>query len=265
MKSQKKLKRGLADLSSFFAHPEPAGQKNRGRLTIEPPENSIPDPTSVPSLITASVFSFSESFGTSQLIDITESIKSSFSGVHIVTLTTQQNSFEYRILGQDINYEKISLNQLEPLIYPQIRATFCPPAFNDEKTLVVFDSDLTVHPSLFELLDHCIFAVESDTKQLMQAYQIMKMTLSRNPNLRYSLFLVGQGAERFSELVYERFSEIVSNFLGNNLGFLGWLENQNICINSDLLKEEADNAIAQYAKMNLSKLLYQPQLVSSNH
>ena len=98
--------------------------------------------------------------------------------------------------------------------------------------------------------------IEADTKQLMYGYETMKKALSKNPSLHYSLLLVGKGAEHFSGLVYERFSEMISNFLGHNLEFLGWIENQETCINPEVLKEEAGSAFVHYSKTHLSQLLY---------
>ncbi len=294
MKIQKKLKRGLADLSNFFASSGPTalppdlrsegiedkirdkpvvmGQENRSNLlAIEPPEFLYSEPSLKPSFITGSVLSFSPSFQVSNLIEFTEAVQFYFSGIHFVSLASQENSFEYAIQGQSISYEKISWSQLEPLIQPQMRAHCLPPESATDKTLVIFDSglyssidsDSTFHRSLFELLDHCVFAVEPDTKQLMQVYQVIKTALSKNPSLHFSLLLAGNGAERFSEFIYERFSEMISRFLDCNLGFLGWMENHEICINPDLLKEEANSAFVRYCKTHLSDLLDRPQLVTS--
>lgn len=263
MSTQKKLKRGLADLSNFFAQPLPTEQKSKiGRLAIESPEHSNSESSSKPSLITASVLSFSSLFQASNLIELTEAIKFSFAGIHFVTLTAGKNTFEYRIESEDINYEKISWSQLEPFIQPQMCVRFLQPESNPHKALAILDS--TPHHSLFELLDHCIFVVEPDTKQLMQVYQVMKIALSKNLDLHCSLLLIGNGAERLSEFIYERFSEMISNFLGYDLGFLGWMENREICMNSDLLKEEANSAFVRYSKIHLNHLLDRPQqLVSS--
>ena len=273
MNMQKKLKRGLADLSIFFAEPVPAQQKNRiGLLAIQPPETPNFEKPSKPSLITASILSCSPSFQISDLMEFTEAIKYYFAGVHFVTLTGgEEGPYENRIGDKDIHYERISWDQLEPLTQPQIQTYSFSVESNTDKALALFDSglygsmgtDAIVSQSLFEVLDHCILAVEADTKQLMHGYQVMKMALSRNPNLHYSLLVVGKRAEHFSEFIYEHFSELISQFLGHNLGFLGWMENREICVNPELLKDEADSIFIRCSKMHLSHLLYPPHLITS--
>lgn len=239
MSMQKKLKRGLADLSSFFAQPVPvaAEQKNRiGLLAIQPPKHPNFQKPSRPSLITASILSCSSLFKTSDVMELTHILKDYFADVHFASLTPEQ---------------------LEPFMHPQlnINASQTEPS-KDQQVLILFDWNmLTVH-ALYELLDHCVLIIEADTKQMMHGFEAMKKTLSQNPNLHCSLFLVGKGSEYFSELIYERFSEMISHFLGHNLGFLGWTENQEICINPDLLKEEADSSLGRYSKIHLSHLLY---------
>lgn len=271
MKMQKKLKRGLADLSNFFAQPQVVEQARKASLlAIEPPQ-AVSQPLLKPSLVTASILSFSPSFNLSEMVDLTEAIKGSFSGVHFVTLSGSEHSLEYSIPSKDINYEKISWHQLEPLVEPQRWTNSIPGrASPSEKALAILDSglyglnssDATLQTSLFELLDHCVFVVEPHTKQLMNVYQWMKKILSRNPNIHYSLFLAGNGAEHFSEFIYERLNKIISNFLGHNLGFLGWMEDEKICMNPDLLKNEADSAFIHHSKIHLSDLLDSTQFIS---
>lgn len=265
MKTQKKLKRGLADLSNFFAEPIPAEQRSTpGRLSIAPPE--ILDSTELlkPSLNTASIFSFSPSFSLSEFTRFTDAIKPTFSDIHYVKVRTGKHSVEYQIENnKGIHYKRIDRNELETLIKPQMRLNTDQENLSNRKALAVFDSGLyasnllhsDIRLSLLELLDHCIFAMSSDTK-LPQVYEVMKMALSRNPALHYSFLLVGNNAERLSEIIYERFSEIVSHHLGHHLGFLGWMEDQKQHLNPDLLTEEADSAFVHYSKKHLNYWLY---------
>ncbi len=279
---QKKLKRGLADLSNFFsssglaANPAPVGKqhvsipvKPKARLfSIEPPEIEAELLHSKPSLITASILSFSSSFKFPNLIEVTEAVQPNFASVRFVSLTEQEESFESH--NRSFHYEKMSWHELESMVQPQLQTHYLAPEFSSDKSLLLFDSGfcgfehdgLAMQRSLFEFLDHCVFVVEPDTVQLTQVYQAMKTALAKNPDLRFSLFLVGDGAERFSEFIYERFSEIISNFLGRDLGFLGWMENSDICINPDLLKEECDNSFVRYSKLHFSEIFRPQQLVS---
>ncbi len=266
MSTQKKLKRGLADLSNFFAEPVPAEQKSRiGLLAIQPPETPQFEKSLKPFLITANIISCSPSFKTSDVVELIEAVKDDFVGLHVIEL--EQSSDPHPISGKNVHYEQISWDQLAPLTQLQMRT----PTLivdNPDKTLALFDSGLcgatgSNKYSLFEILDHCIFAVEADTKQLMHGYQVMKTALSKNPNLHYSLLVVGKRAEHFSEFIYERFSEIISQFLGHNLGFLGWMESGDIRVNPELLKEEADSAFVRCSKTHLSDLLYPPHLINS--
>ncbi|GEM_PF-4517117 len=263
MKTDKKLKRGLADLSAFFAEPVPVGEKQpvRSRIVIQPPESS--NVSLNPHLITASFISFSESFQLQNLIEFSEEIKFSFQETHFISLREEDNSVEQLTMNKEIHYQKVAWNRLVPIMQLQI----CPNADmavlnkGAATALVLIDSGIygsseTNSRVPFELLDHCVFAVEPDTKQLMRAYQIMKTALSKNPNIHYSMLLVGSGAERFSEFIYERFSDIISHFLGHSFGFLGWVENRQICLNLELLKEESDSAFVQYSKTHLTNLLF---------
>ena len=264
MKTQKKLKRGLADLSNFFADPIPVEERNRpGRLSIEPPEVSDSTELLKPSLNTASIFSFSPSFSLAEFTRFTEAIKPAFFDIHYVKVRTGKNSVEYKIENNGVHYKKIDRDQLETLIKPQLQTNSNQENASSETALAFFDSGLyasnishsDIRLSLLELLDHCIFAMGRDTK-LPQVFEVMKLALSRNPALRYSFLLVGSNAERLSEIIYERFSEIISYHLGRHLGFLGWMEDQRICLNPDLLKEEADSAFVHYSKTHLNHWLY---------
>lgn len=264
MKAQKKLKRGLADLSNFFSEPIPAEQTKRpGRLLIEPPEISDSTELLKPSLNTASIFSFSPLFSLAELTRFTEAIKLTFSEIHYIKVRTGKHSVEYQIENKNIHYKKIDRNELETLIKPQMRSNTNQETSSGHKALAIFDSGLyasnvshsDIRLSLLELLDHCIFALSSDTK-LPQVYEVMKMALSRNPALHYSFLLVGNNAERLSEIIYERFSEIISHHLGHHLEFLGWMEHYRQCLNPDLLKEGADSAFVHYSKTHLNHWLY---------
>lgn len=233
MKIEKKLKRGLAELSDFFA-------PQSSCLTIAPPEISCEDPCLKPSLTTAGLYSFSPSFHSREMVDCMQSARPLFQDIRFVTLGDKS---------------PITQAQLKSLLRPQIRSQNLESKSSTEKTLLVFSSDSWADDSdhsAIEFLDHAIFVSHPDTKQLMRIYQFMQIALSKNPSMNCSLLLAGEGAERLCELIYGRFSEMISQFLGHDLGFLGWTENHQVCANFDFLKEESDNIFVRYAKKHLS-------------
>ena len=111
------------------------------------------------------------------------------------------------------------------------------------------------HADLFQLLDHIILHISAKSSDsILAAYQMLSACLHRNPVLRFSLLIEGSANDDMSEMIYERFSDITSQFLSCEIDFLGWINNIEIQINRDLLLDQG-------GLMQLSRKPIKTQLV----
>jgi len=111
---------------------------------------------------------------------------------------------------------------------------------------------------LFRLLDHVILNVSADSSEsILAAYQTLSACLHRDPTLHFSILIDGSLADDVVEVIYERFSKITSQFLGCEIDFLGWIEEEKIHINYDLLlnSSESGRIIRKPLKIQLMQLL----------
>ncbi len=279
MKTDRKLKRGLADLSKLFLQGERPSPKKQGvaGVSIEPPEECVQDHRPL-RFVSTTFLQSSEIFQTTDLINLIGAVKSTFQETYLLSVDPNQTRYEnfahllpippwesvkddsdihlYSI-DRGMTFGYVSLEQFETAIQPKLAS----PSFHDftdsKRALAVFDS---VSESILELIDHCVFVVSADSNQLMRAYDQMRYCLGKNQFMRCSVLLTGQGAEALWEFVYERFSEIASKFLGCNLGFLGWMENGKMHLNPELLLEEGTGFAQLPSKIRLGEILHHPVL-----
>ena len=291
MKMDRKLKRGLADLSKLFSEPSFPEKKSEGHaLMIEPPEADLSSEPP-PQIINVSFLDAFGRFEPLRFLELTDAVKSVFQEAYLLTVASDQDRYgEFSKAlssavaqehGSNGGFQLYSVNermafgclpqaQLNTLIHPKevFSSSFDIP--NSEKALVVLDA-VSVNPGeglihdcgILEILDHCVFQVSADPDHVLKTYELMRFCLLANPMLNTSILVVGPNAQKCWELVYERLNEITSQFLGCNLGFLGWVNNEQMRLYPELLLEEGRAPTQRSAKIRLSELLYSPVPISS--
>ena len=279
MKTDRKLKRGLADLSQLFLQgPSPVSQKcHVGTVRVEPPQDDV-DGHSRPKLICSTFLQSSEIFQFSDFVNLMGSLKAAFQETYFLAVAPAQARYEalahflpvgfqgnvqeeltlhLRSIEEKITVGYIPLSQFQNIIQPKVVSERPYYHTGSQKALAVFDSghSSTLSPNIFELTDHCVFITSPDSDQLMYTYEQLKDCLRKNQFMRCSLLLVGRRAKELWEYIYEHFSEMVSQFLGCDMGFLGWIDGREMRLNPELLLEEGGNFIQHFSKVQLREAL----------
>ena len=255
MKPEKKLKRGLAELSNCFGLTEVVDQKTvKKKIEIQPPEIvTFQKAITNPQIVNIRFFAFGEEFNKQTFSELLSSLNQRFDDLHYLTFDDHEDSL---FASNQISSVCVPSSELDRSIEPSVK--FAPVTYSEQVSAFIFDSLGSKKSSrLYELLDHAIFVVGPETKHLMHVYHGMKQALAENPDIQCSLFVMGEEAERFCEFIYERFSQIISQFLGRGLGFAGWMEDSRISCNLELLKSQAyGNPFLHYIKLKLRHLIY---------
>ncbi len=288
MKMEKKLKRGLAELSHLFVPKQAfrAIQPVAVSLEIEPP-TQVPianhNTQEIPALICTSFIRISPWFQTGDFVALLEQTQPVFSGTYLFSVTPTESRYrEFQNLfslpereapvdtlydvGGGISFGCLGEAEMSELTHPQLhvgngRHVLIP----SQKALVILDSPLAFQPArppepvdacVLDLLDHCVFVVEANLNQLTWAYQLIRFCFARNPMARASLFVVGEKAEEVCDSIYNRFSMMISRFLGCDLGVLGWASERDMFLNPELLLEEGGNSIQLSSKARLGEMLF---------
>ncbi|MBI4394986.1 MAG: hypothetical protein HY583_02200 [Candidatus Omnitrophica bacterium] len=242
MKLDKRLKRGLADLSPLFA--DSSGlipdKRRSATFTIEPPEEDTP--LIFTQFICASFLNSRGNLEPSDLIRLLEGVKASFQETYLLSVAPMKGHYEaFNEAADRIPFKHIPFDQFEAMAQPKMISLPSNYSASSKKAMMVLDSFPFSAPgtNFLELLDHGIFIVQAGLNQLQSAYELMKFCLMRNPALRCSILLTGSNSKNIWELIYERLSVMASQFLGCDLGFLGWCAGEDFELNSDLLLEES--------------------------
>ena len=293
MATEKKLKLGLSELSVLFqanrnvehqAELRPLSPV-RSPLVIEPPIDFTPDDNRLPQLICTTFLPFLETFGIWDIVRIADSLKTAFEDTYVLSVDpedlsgplkhaplpalTEDNgvrsmSMHLHSMSDRLVFGQVAARDLQNILRPSSSVNQIPEIASERKTLVLFDAvnpenlsrDFVAQSAVFEFLDHCVLVLPPRLEELMRAYQLLRLCIERNRALRYSLFIVGPEARSTGEFVYERFSELVSRFLGRDVGFLGWAEEGDIRLNPELLLEEAGSLMQSSTKIRLSEAMY---------
>ena len=286
MRTDKKLKRGLAELSRLFSQShESALWKRDGRVvSVEPPQNDAEN-HEPPQLICSTFLQSSEIFRPTDFFNLADILKSVFQEIYFLSTALvpsqhetlaqafpipawervqKSSDIQLRSVGERVTFGHIPPDQFQEIVQPRISSNRFRDLRSSQKALAIFDSVFSSPPAsnVFELMDHCVFIVSPDSNQLIETYEQVKHCLRQNKFARYSLLLAGRHAEALWEFVYGRFNEIVSRFLGCDLGFLGWVEGKEMHLNPELLLEEGRNLIQGPSKASLSEALWRPILNS---
>lgn len=263
MKTEKKLKRGLTELSHLFGSPQKSGNGIIANvLTV--------GPYVLPSATTAQWVGLPPEPKSRKFI-IAPPEDSAERGAlrHLICATMIPVGAAFQMKDQMRLLDMLSgtfetsffLSQLptETELGPKPAVDHFLESDASKRSLVLFDPAFlnSSNDRMFSFLDHCVFVAPVDYEQFVHVYQLMQHGLARSPSLRYSLLIAGNGAKENWDFVYERFYEIVSHFLGCDLGFLGWMEGEEIRLNPDLLLDESGGAVQSFAKRRLSTFLAQ--------
>ncbi|MBI1977829.1 MAG: hypothetical protein HYS55_03655 [Candidatus Omnitrophica bacterium] len=276
MKTEKKLKRGLADLSHLF------GERQR-RLVIEPPEE-FPLEAAPPNLISTAFFSGSHLLTPQELFQFVEPLRNAFHEVVLLALSPNRDRYQFleqafqippweeitsraefclHSLGERFAFGFVSPTQFQKMIHPKWTDEMLVDSDGSRKGIVVFDSldtkmNFSQNTPVLDLIDHCIFILKPEASELISTYELMHFYLAKSQHLRTSILFVGNGAHELAEYAYEEFNGIASRFLGYDLGFLGWLEKDQAQINAELLLEETGSIFQMPLKAALKEMLYPP-------
>lgn len=257
---------------------------------IEPPQD-VSFGNHISRLVGVSFLHPSSVLQASDLIRMTEALNPGFDESYLLSINPNQCRYEAfaRILAlppwrgardgdasslylikEQIAFGHFVGTELQSVIQSRITSHPVIDSTCTKKALAVFD--YSVFPGnpiflqrcgAFELIDHFVFVVQTDPGQLECTYELIRSCLAVDHTLRGSILLVGRGAEALWELIYERFSAIVSQFMGCHLGFLGWIENDRMQLNGELLLEGEENPLQLFAKMQLIETLDDFRLASS--
>ena len=299
MKIEKKLKRGLSELSSLFVagptSPTPFREGTSGILRSahqyvgsDAARRSSPNRT-FPDLVCVSFISMSPRFQTADLVRLVKRLEPSFEDVFFLAVDSTEshyqaladalpippwdqvirgNGIHLRALGRQLHCGYVTLNKLRDLIHPSVKSEPIAPVDPKRKSLAILDfshstgtaQNRETYQGVLELLDDCVLVAEPNLTQLTDAYEWLRESLRKKPGLRSMLLLTGTEAESLWEFIYERFYRITSDFLAHDLGFLGWLENGSVELNADSLREStSDDAVHCVAKGRLMKTLFGSQ------
>ncbi|HTL47495.1 MAG TPA: hypothetical protein VL688_05470 [Verrucomicrobiae bacterium] len=79
-------------------------------------------------------------------------------------------------------------------------------------------------PRVVPLLDKCLLLVRPDLESLMEAYKFVKGVQSLNPRLQYFLIFEGASQGESGCFLFEKFSSLLARRLGVGLVWLGYLD-----------------------------------------
>jgi hypothetical protein len=74
------------------------------------------------------------------------------------------------------------------------------------------------------LLDKWVLLLKPTAESLTEGYKMMKVGLALNPQLEFFITLSGKAEESKGEVIFDRFSEFVSQNIDTHLGWLGWMD-----------------------------------------
>ena len=284
MKIEKKLMRGLTDLSPLFSDLKEENREvvrtpiaPKHSFSIQKPEPEKIEDNGVAQLVCVSLFPAEDLLDVQYEGILLKALSATFEKICFLSVEPSYRRYEalsqsfpippwewaarnesircYPLSGST-NFVYIPEAKFESIV--ELKPSLYPPEFSEQKKiLTVFDSAVIEGkgPEVANFLDHGIFVTTASTEHLLRAYEMLRTCSARNRSMRFSILVVGEGAAEMSELVYERFSEIVSQFVGFDLGFLGWIEEGNTRINSDILLQEGGSIAQSTSKIRLSEAL----------
>jgi len=216
---EKKLKRGLKDISPLFSRP---------RNVVETP--GLPIETA-PSIGTATVFS-PDYPGDSLLLNSYLASRILTMGTSCFVLSLGREPENSRIntrrssqsKGLETGHVSISWEKFDSLCATQNKEPYGNPG---RQRLIFLNSDLS-QPSTFHkilpVLEYCVFILQPEIESVMEAYRYIKGARVLNSQIRYCVAFEGYVDEHKVEWLYEQFSSMLSHRLQVDPIWLGYLQ-----------------------------------------
>jgi hypothetical protein len=232
--SEKKLKRGLEDLSPLFRSQSPPAT-----AAVPAAPTAIEVPFEVEFLAVCTPDQEGDAFLANAYV-ASQVVRQTPLRASLVSIVPGFNALPARSPDPFPSFELLSLNLSRITVSHQELWSFmshpCSPSSVGFPTTLVF---LEFEPAQFHslarialLLDRIIFFVQPQAESLREAYRLMKVFWHLNREIEFSLLFRAPGSSgREEEFLFERFSLIASRFLGIStewLGNLAFPENKNL-------------------------------------
>ena len=278
MKPERKLKRGLAELSPLFLKQAVPPLLRKKKVTILPPESVRDTPAIQKSIVFSSFVPVQCDFDFGRQLDFLDhQLNSVFEKKLFVSVGTSPGWYEsvaaYIALPawkEMLREDCIKIHEISPktvfAFVPASKISNCSKivlsAHHEPRSsaFVLFDSESIFHAfprvKILNLLDHVVFVLPPSGEALIEAYQKFQMCLAENRHLRFSILVNGDHAEDLCEFIFDEFSNIVSQFKGCDFSLLGWMEQGRCELNSVIFQETEEDISS---KLYLSQEL---QLIS---
>jgi hypothetical protein len=281
MAVERRLKRGLPDISPFFQRGAQTKPVPKLRETTSAPRVSS-RAWNVVDLACVGLVSFSPHFRMIEQIRLAEALQGTIEDVFVLLLDpdrVQCAEFERYVAPSAqkslASNEHIRFSTPAPhiglgLVPDQAwQEMMRPGAFQvpspstsgaqGKKSLALIDAshlraDALKQVKVVQLLNEWILVVTPELDSIQEAYQWLSESFAHNPKLSASLLLAGTGARRDWEFVYERFYTMVSEFLSRDLGFLGWMEHGLGHFNPDFLNRESRGPVQAATQHKLTEV-----------
>lgn len=268
---EKKLTRGLKDVSPLFSD---VALREKHPLLIRKPEIAVSEEAG-PSLICAALLPVEEALDISGEIRLLSLLGRNFQETFLFSVDPSPTRYEMlsrrlpippweHLAGDDsirffplsgsVSFGYISESKFQEAI--QLKPALNPVEFRSHgKTLALFEpSSVGFSGASLGLMDHVVLILTPSSEHVLKAYELLRFCYARNQSIRFSILITGSHACETAELVYERFSQIVSQFVGCDVGLLGWVGNE-IRLNSELLLEEAGTRTQAASKIRFHEML----------
>lgn len=243
MKDVQKLKRGLKDVSprffslvSYHAAEEKRANRPDARAAANQFHWSAGDP--IPAAHCLSILPAKSGSDLLHRPLFLRAIQAIFAQVCLVR--SDDSEFTCRLTADGIRHVVIPSAQIHKVLHPAPAKKGAMLEAESERHRVAFFFDAEElferEREILQIVDHGILHVTTDSSEsLLAAYQSFVACLALNPSLHFSLLVEGAMAEETAELIYEQFAKIASRFVSHEIGFLGWMDEQSIRLNEELL------------------------------
>lgn len=249
MKAEKKLVRGLAEISPLFRDVVKT-EKIKHLVSVEPPvaPELVSLEGSTNKFICVAPMVAQNDFEVQDEIDLANVLSRDFRHSYFITVNPSFDRYEKYGEFFDIpSWEKLVVNDQDYSVPASDCVTFTyfprskfdslmvlkPLSEAGEKklkgpTMAFIDGGFVKTPELKEkvlnLLDFAVLVFTPSVASMTQAYYFMRESFALNRKLRFLALIVGDGAENACDFIYERFNDIVARFVGCDVGLLGWAE-----------------------------------------
>ena len=274
IKNEKRLTRGLADISAFFFSHSTASTSPKEKepilMTDQILRSSPPAEAAKENMLSEvhcfAIHPLQAHQGLRRRSVFLDAVKMIFSDVFFLSFSA--NRAVDSPAPDSVRDLVLPPFQIYDILHPRLMTTEeRAPIFNPEKHMAFFlepKSMFEFRTDLFQLLDHVILHVSAASPDsILAAYQTLSACLQRDPTLHFSLLIDASPDEEVAAVIFERFAGITSKFLGCEVDFLGWMNDNSIQLNRELLlgPPEIGQAIRAPLKIQLVQLLSEEMLL----